>query len=37
MLKDRMNGGDPTVKLSPGQHLLASAQSGASTGLPLSK
>lgn len=28
MLKDRMNGGDSTVKLSPGQHLLASAESG---------
>lgn len=31
MIKDRMNGGDSTVKLSAGQHLLASAQSGTIT------
>lgn len=28
LLKSKMDGGDSTVKLSPGQHLLASAQSG---------
>ena len=28
MLKEQMNGGDKSIKLTPGQHLLASAQSG---------
>lgn len=31
MLKEQMNGGDKSIKLTPGQHLLASAQSGAIT------
>ena len=34
MLKEQMNGGDKSIKLTPGQHLLASAQSGSSY-LPL--